>query len=522
MQPQHSLETWSLHKPAVTGQSGLVASQHYRASEVGADVLRQGGNAVDAAIATSFAIGTQEPWMSGLGGGGFMMIYLAAEDTVQAIDFGMRAPQALDPADYPLAEGTGSDLFNWPAVVDDHNLKGYSAVAVPGHVAGLALAQQHFASRSWSDCLQPAIALAEQGMAVDWYATLKIAAAARDLSQFDESNRVYLPDGFAPAAEWGGPLPRIQLARLDQTLRRLATAGADDFYQGEIAQALCADLATGGNKISAADLTNYQARLLPAETMRYRDADVWYAPGLTAGPSLAHALQQLQTHTSEQTEPDGAMYSAYAHALQTSYRERLATMGDINDSRSPACTTHISVVDKAGNMVALTQTLLSVFGSKVVLPQTGILMNNGIMWFDPRPDQPNSIGAGKKPLSNMCPTIVKRSDGTRYALGASGGRRIMPAVFQLTSFLVDYQMDLDDAFQQPRIDSSGNDTVTVDVALDDQCITELNNQFNTQIAQHGVYPALFACPNSVAFDSTSGEQVGAAFIPSPWAKVACA
>ena len=141
-------ETWNLTKPAVTGRHGLVASHHYRASEIGANILAEGGNAVDAAVAASLAIGTVEPWMSGLGGGGFMLVYLARENKTYAVDFGMRAPQTLDPKDYPLAQGVGSDLFQWPAVVDNRNLLGFSAIAVPSYVAGISAALQRFGSRS--------------------------------------------------------------------------------------------------------------------------------------------------------------------------------------------------------------------------------------------------------------------------------------------------------------------------------------------------------------------------------------
>jgi gamma-glutamyltranspeptidase/glutathione hydrolase len=413
-QPRQPIETWTIRKPAIETDGGMIASQHYLASATGAQVLRDGGNAVDAAVAASFAIGTQEPWMSGLGGGGFMLIYRADEDKAYAVDFGMIAPRRLNPADYPLAPGSGSDLFNWPAVMDDRNLRGYSSIAVPGYTAGLALALERFGTRSWGDSLQPAIALAQSGMQIDWYATLKIAAAARDLTHFDESRKTYLPDGFAPAGEWGGPLPEIKLGRLAATLQRLAAAGPRDFYEGRIADALITDLAAGGNSIAADDLAGYQARVIPVAASVYRDAGVYCAPGLTAGPTLRRAFELLSAQPDPAAVPDAGGYAAYARTLQTAYAERLTTMGDSDDSRSPSCTTHLSVVDKQGNLVALTQTLLSVFGSKVMLPQTGILMNNGIMWFDPRPGRPNSMAPGKRPLSKMCPTIVKRGDGLRF------------------------------------------------------------------------------------------------------------
>ena len=192
-------------------------------------------------------------------------------------------------------------------------------------------------------------------------------------------------------------------------------------------------------------------------------------------------------------------------------------MGDPDDSAAPGCTTHLSVADRDGNVAALTQTLLSIFGSRVVLPGTGILMNNGMMWFDPRPGRPNSIAPGKWPLSNMCPTVVERADGLRFAAGASGGRRIMPAVFQLVSFLVDYGMTMDDAMHTPRIDASGTPLVTADPTLPAGVIDALAERHEVQVARHGVYPAFYASPN-LAGREAGGMTVGAACVTSPWAR----
>ena len=209
---------------------------------------------------------------------------------------------------------------------------------------------------------------------------------------------------------------------------------------------------------------------------------------------------------------------AYARALNTAYVERLAGMGDGN-AASPGCTTHLSVVDGDGNMVALTQTLLSVFGSKLVLPDTGVLMNNGVMWFDPRPGTPNSLAPGRRPLSNMCPAVAERPDGLRIATGASGGRRIMPAVFQLLSLCLDFRMDLDAAFHQGRIDVSGVPWVTVDSRLPPDVADTIAAEFPVEIAEQGVYPALFGCPNAVTHHALNGQQEGAAYVTSPWGRV---
>ena len=522
-------DTWNVTKPAVHSEAGMVSSQHHLASAVGARVLADGGNAIDAAVAAGLAIGTVEPWMSGLGGGGFMVVYLAEEDQAYAVDFGMRASTDLDPADYPLAQaGTDDDLFGWPAVVDDRNVVGPLSVAVPGFVKGHALALQRFGTRSWQQSIEPALEMAHQGMAVDWYATLKIASEAPAIAGDAESARTYLPDGFAPAGAWGGPVPSIQLGRLGHTMARLRDAGPEDFYRGQIADSVIADSAQLGVRMNRSDLANYTARVVPVAPSRYRDAHIYAAPGLSAGPTLRDALGRLEARWSPQdssgspaSSPGPAAYEAYAASLHEAYALRLKTLGDIGDAGpSPSCTTHLSVVDSKGNFVALTQTLLSVFGSKVMLPGTGILMNNGVMWFDPRAGRPNSMAPGKRPLSNMCPTIIKRADGWRAALGASGGRRIMPAVFQLISFLVDFGMTVDQAMHTARIDASGGPLTLLDLNLDESVRSALAAGGQTLEVQHGVYPVLFACPNVVARNQVHGRSEGGAFVMSPWAKVA--
>ena len=205
-----------------------------------------------------------------------------------------------------------------------------------------------------------------------------------------------------------------------------------------------------------------------------------------------------------------------APALRDAYTDRLATMGEHSAQLAATSTTHLNVIDREGNMVALTQTLLSVFGSKVVLPSSGILMNNGIMWFDPRPGSANCIGPGKRPLTNMCPVIATRDGRPWFAIGASGGRKIFPAVLQISSFLIDHDMYLEDAFHQPRIDASGGDTVAFDPLLPSAISDAVAKEFPTQAVELVVYPTNYACPSAVLRDPKSGEHFGAADTMSPW------
>ena len=196
-------------------------------------------------------------------------------------------------------------------------------------------------------------------------------------------------------------------------------------------------------------------------------------------------------------------------------------MGDADGQRAlgtehlaPSCTTHFSVVDREGNMAAVTQTLLSTFGSKYVLPQSGVTMNNGIMWFDPTPGGPNSLAPGKRCLTNYTPVLAQAADGRRLAVGASGGRRILPAVAQMLSFVMDYGMDLEAAIHQPRIDASEGAVVIGDVRLPMQAREALQARFDYEEARVQTLPMKFACPSVVLREG--GTNSGATEVFQPW------
>ncbi len=499
---------WVVHKPALRASGGIVAAQHRAAAEVGAEILDAGGNAVDAALATSLALAVLEPWMSGLGGGGLMVVAPADGRPVEVIDFGMIAPAGLDPARYPLAPGARDrELFGWPAVQDERNVSGPLAIAVPGQAAGLALAFERHASLSWAELAAPAIALAKAGLPLDWHTGLRIAFAARDLGRFDAARAVYLPDGLPPAPEQDGSIGHLPLGRLAATLQRIAEVGPLDLLSGELAQLLVEDVRAAGGVLSADDLRRNRARRVAPLAIAHGGAVLQAPPGLSAGPTLAEALALIAGKVPA-GPPDAQAYGQIAAALLAAYERRLATMGDVADGRDPACTTHLSVVDRTGMMVSLTQTLLSVFGSKIVSPQTGILLNNGIMWFDPRPGRPNSLAPSKRPLANMCPVVATRDSVPWFALGASGGRKIMPAVLQLASMLIDGGLDLESAFHTPRIDVSGEPQVSADARLEPAIVEALGARFSVRKVMPAVYPNLFACPSAVLRDPATGEACG--------------
>jgi gamma-glutamyltranspeptidase/glutathione hydrolase len=522
----HQLSTaQDIRKPAIKAKGGIVAAQSRRAAEIGAEVLAGGGDCVDAVIATTFALNALEPWMSGMGGGGAMVLYRACDKRYEVIDYGMRAPQSLRVADYPLTgEGAASDLFPWPRVKDDRNLQGPGSIAVPGVVAGMEEAPRRHAKLPWKDLLAPSAKLAGEGLLVDWWTTLMIASSAADLRRYPASAEAFLKDGLPPNAPWGIKAEtRLPQDKLQATLSHLASAGPRDFYQGDLANSIAADIKADGGSLSVEDLAAFRAHLREPLAIPYRGGKVFATPELTAGPTLAHALRLLQQDLEPGAAPDAAAYSAYAAALQAAYLERLKDMGDADGKRSlgaeylaPSCTTHFSVVDRHGNMAAVTQTLLSTFGSKYVTPHSGITMNNGIMWFDPAPGTTNSLAPGKRCLCNYNPIVAETADGKRLAVGASGGRRITPAVMQLTSFAMDFGMDLDAAIHQPRIDASEGAVVIGDARLPAEVRKALAARFDYVETQVQALPMKFACPSVVMRDGDA--NFGAAEIFQPWSE----
>lgn len=505
-----------LSKHAARGKGGVIAAQNAKAAAIGAEVLAAGGHAVDAAVAASLALAAAEPWMSGLGGGSTMLVLDAEREAVQAFDGGMVAPRALDPLAYPLAGGKAGDLFAWPAVVEDRNVLGPLSFAVPGHLAGLGLAHECYGRMPWRELVPPARRLALEGLEVDWYAALLIATAARDLGRFPASATIYLGDGLPPVPAVAGEPARLPLGRLAETLALVAEEGAQTLYSGGLAERVAADARELESPLGLADLAAYRAHAAPALESAHGAATVFAMPGLFAGETLCRCLEALAGRSRAGDTPDAAAYLAYAEVLKAAYAQRLAEDGHASEGMRPSCTSHLSVIDARGNMVALTQTLLSLFGSRVVLPRSGLLMNNGVMWFDPRPGRPNSMAPGARPLSNMCPVIAVDA-AHRLALGASGGRRILPAVLQILSFVLDCGMSLEEAFAQPRIDVSGEDPPTMSADLDEDVRAALAEAHGAKTVRAEVYPMRFACPVAVLHDLVQGDRYGTAEVIHPWA-----
>ena len=511
---EHTTQHWHVRKPAGRGAGGMVASQARGAAEAGAEILRAGGSAADAAVATAFALAVLEPWNSGLGGIGFAQVAAPGMDC-QTFDFGPKAPCGLDPSAYPLTGGHKQDLFAWPEVVGDVNIHGPKSVLIPSSVAGYMELHARHGRLPMREVLAPAVALAKRGLPQDWYTTLKVANSAAVLRLYPESARIYLPNGLPPVAPYQGVPGFMQLGRLADTLERLQHAGPQDFYTGDVAASIAADMKELGGFVGADDLRDCAAVVRPALEATLRGRRWMLASGLTAGPTLARVLAQMEAAPYAAT-PDAGWFAHLARAMRAAYAERLAGLGDAEAATGePTCTTHLTAVDKDGMMVAMTTTLLSSMGSRLVLPRSGVLMNNGVMWFDPTPGSANAIAPNKRPLCNMCPVILLDGQGNpEIAGGASGGRRIMAAVFQMLSFVADFAMDPEAAAHHPRIDVSGPDAVTMDRRLGAAVQAALAADGPVQAVEHAVLPVNFACPNLI--QQKAGMRIGITDVMSPW------
>ncbi len=519
LSPNFSLKR-TVRKPSVRSKAGIVVTQNRIASETGARVLKEGGNAIDAAVAAAFMVGVAEPWMSGVGGVGALVHRDGRSGRVTCVDFGARSPKGLRIEDFPLAGGIDEgNLFGWPAVKNNANTVGAKAIVAPTQPAGLALAHKLFGSKPWAKLVQPAADLAETGITVDWHTMLVIASALGDLAKDAGARERFTRGGLppvppAPQASLG-PV-RLAAPALARTIRAIAADGADVLYKGPLARAIAEDVKALGGYLSEEDL----AGVAPVEraplTFTYGRHTLNVLPELTGGPTLAVAFEHLKTHGGTPgTMPDGARFIAYAKALEHAWEDRFRRMGDAGERSVPTSTTHISVVDRHGNIVALTQTLLSLFGARVVLPQSGILMNNGINWFDPRPGGPNGLAPDRRGLANYVPTIMV-CDEQVVGIGGCGGRRILPAVFQILAMIADFGFDLDTVFHQPRIDVSGGAGVSVDRRLPEATKAALAAAFETVAAEPVVYPMPFTIAGAVRASAEGHE--GATEPEQPWSE----
>lgn len=487
-----------LTKPATRSDRGIVTAHNRQAAHVGAEILAAGGSAVDAAVAVSFAIGVLEPWMSGIGGVGAMLVR-PPDGPVTTIDAGARSPAGLDPADFPLIEGKDGDLFGWPNVLEDRNVIGAKSVCIPGLLRGLGAAHARFGRLPWADLVAPAIRLAEAGPIVDAHTTLWIAQDMARLRRNEACAAWFLPGGLPPSAPAAvtGRVARLSNPALARSLRRIAEDGPEALYTGEIAAALAADVQAAGGYLTAEDLAGFTAVEAPAKTEPYRDHMLHLVPELNGGVTVALALRLLSGRAKPAGAPTPAEVVASCKAMAQAWEHRFSQLGDGAERTLPSCTTHFSVIDRDGMAVSLTQTLLSLFGSGVVSPQTGILLNNGVNWFDPRPGRVNAIGPAKKALANYTPMMMTGPEGDVIAIGGSGGRKILPAVFQALIHVADYGYDLEQAIAAPRYDLSAPPVVVADARLGAETLAALAADFPVVLSERMLHPNSFTTLGAV-------------------------
>ncbi len=511
--------TWSLTKVTPRGRKGMVVAEHPLGAEVGASVLARGGNAVDAAVATAFAMPVVEPFMSTMAGGGSFLVHLAGRGETIAIDANVEAPSVCHERCYELGEGMQQDLFAWRRVVGDANICGAKAVAVPGSVAGLCLMLERYGTMDLADVLAPVIRLAEEGFVPDWYIGLTMAIYSEELRAFPETSRTYLRNGHdiyrPPCLADGDVLRQPDLAR---SFRLLAKEGPSAFYRGEIAQRIHDHIQANGGWLSKDDLAAYTPRTLSPLMGTYRGLELAFTPGATGGVTALQILNLwAQFPTSRVGYATASGLHLRAEAVRCAFEDRLRLLADPLRVSAPwngltslpyaaaqakgikaaglrsnvpppdpwayesaasgapdrvpstparrrrsagasgDCTTHIGVIDRQRNMVSLTNTAVGLFGARMVVPGTGILLNNGMIWFNPEPGAPNSVRGGKRPLVNMVPVLAFRKGEPYFTLGAPGGRKIVSVIPQILSNLIDVGDSVQAAMEAPRLHTEGGD-----------------------------------------------------------------
>jgi len=477
-------EPWPLYERAVLveAESAMVISVSPIATAVGVDVLRRGGNAVDAAVAVGFALAVVHPAAGNLGGGGFMTIRLAGGE-VATLDYREAAPAAARRDMYVDSAGT----------VSDDIVTGHRASGVPGSVAGMAEAHRRYGRLPLAAVVAPAVRLAAEGFVLDGARARGIASDAERLSRFPASARQFLPGGQPPDS--GATLVQADLAR---TLQAIANSGPDPFYTGWIADSIVAEMERGGGLITHEDLAAYEPHWREPITFTYRGYTVHaMAPASSGGITLALILNMLEGTDSLPAFGSAGHAHLVAESMRRAFADRNHYLGDpayvtmpvetlvsqayadgrradiapdhasLSSGVAPGVpeateTTHYSVVDAEGNAVAVTTTINGGFGSAVTVSGAGFLLNNEMDDFTAAPGTPNQFGLvqgeanaiapGKRMLSAMAPTIVVDPAGAlALVVGTPGGPTIITTVAQVISNVIDHHMRLDSAVAAPRL-----------------------------------------------------------------------
>jgi gamma-glutamyltranspeptidase / glutathione hydrolase len=481
------------HAAATFGTTGMVSTTDRVASEIGAEIIRRGGNAIDAAVATHFALAVVNPEAGNIGGGGFMIVRMV-DGTSAALDFREKAPLAATRDMYLAADGS----------LTDRSLVGHLAAGVPGSVAGMWAAHHRFGSRRWQDLLQPAITLAE-GLVVHERLASSLREYQDRLQKYPTTAKTFLLDGRAPTVG-----ERFVQHDLAESLRRIALDGRDGFYRGRTATLIDAEMRRGRGLITLEDLARYEAIWRDPVTFQYRDRTlISMPPPSSGGPTLAEILNILEGYDLKRvpylsadhvqlwteavkrayidrntyladpdfvSQPTARMISdAYATERRADIHLERATpsaqvrpgLGPVPVEHSTARregdhTTHYSIVDAMGNAVAVTTTINSLYGNLVTVAGAGFLLNNEMDDFATKAGAANQFGLvqgeanavqpGKRMLSAMTPLVLLGADGkVELVTGTPGGATIVTTVAQMASNIIDFGMDLTSATSAPRL-----------------------------------------------------------------------
>ena len=463
-----------------TSTKAMATASKYEVSQVGAEIMAKGGNAVDAAVAMGFALGVCEPFTSGLGGGGLATIHTAEGENF-FIDFREVAPAAATLDLYVDASGENNG----------NTKEGGLASGVPGEVAGLLYLLEHHGTMSREEVMEPAIRIANEGFTVSAYCANAISDAYEKTQKFPEMSKVYLDENGLPWEE-GSVITNPDLGK---ALQLIADQGADVFYKGEIGEAMVATLAKYDGVMTMDDLAGYEVHELKPVTGDYRGYTVISSPPPSSGGThLIEILNILENFDVASMKVNSAEYvHLFAETFKLAFADRAKYMADTNfvtvplggltsqayadkraqdidlnvameqaapDDPSPyehTDTTHFSVADVDGNCVAITKTINYYFGSGVMVDGYGFMMNNQMDDFSTDPESVNKIEPGKKPLSSMSPTVVLKPDGSPFlVLGTPGGSRIFSGVAEVISRVIDSKMDLHTAISVPKIWNCSN------------------------------------------------------------------
>ena len=524
------------YKKEAVASNGMVATNHPLGSAAGLEMLAMGGNAMDAAVASVFALSVVEPMMVGIFGAGFINYYDATSGEFVNIDNYSVAPAAAAPDMYETVSDTWPDYME---TEDRANLVGYRSVGVPGALMGWCHAEEKYGRLGLDAVIQPAVRYAERGFAASRYLVDIIRTNEEDLAMFPASAEVFLPDGSPPSV--GQTIVRSDYAR---TLEAVASDGPDVLYKGSIGEMVATDMVVNGGIITEEDFKNYRIHLREPVRGTYRGYEiVSVAPTSSGGTAIIEILNILEGFDVASLgfgTAEGA--HLLSEAMKIAFADRFEYLGDpafvevpvgaltdkgyaaarrdeIDPSQAreysygnpslyvgeSADTTHLTAADSDGNVVSTTQTIHAAFGSKVTTPGTGMLLNNTMNIFDPHPGNANSIAPGKRMVSSMSPTIVMKDGKPFMALGTPGATRIFPSVLQAIVNVIDHGMTLQEAVEAPRIWTQGQ-ALEVEPGISDG----VREGLRTKGHEVEITARVAGGMNGVMFDHANGVIRGAA------------